>query len=309
MTHVETSIATAPARAPGGDRRWLILGVLGVAQLRVILDAAVIDVPLPSAQKALHSSNSNWQWIITGYLLPVESRSLLGGRLSDLPGRRLTFATGVPPSRISQLLPGSVSGRRAKLCASATAHRSRVVPLTSLSVCLTSGNFKSLIRPRMSTSIRIAVLEDHPAVGVGLERVVPSDPELQVLGFASSKADLWALLRGDRPDVVLALHRPGRDGPALCRESERRQQAPSMAADTAVADEARAVAVSLVGDDAVLAKSSPITAALETIRALARAPLTLKSASWRTALERAATIDPADHVIFVCLKPVARTPV
>jgi hypothetical protein len=35
-------------------RRWLILGVIGLAQLMVILDLTVMNVALPSAQRALH---------------------------------------------------------------------------------------------------------------------------------------------------------------------------------------------------------------------------------------------------------------
>jgi hypothetical protein len=37
----------------GRDRRWLILGVIGLAQLMVILDLTVMNIVLPSAQRAL----------------------------------------------------------------------------------------------------------------------------------------------------------------------------------------------------------------------------------------------------------------
>ena len=36
------------------DRRWLILGVIGLAQLIVVLDITVMNIALPSAQRALH---------------------------------------------------------------------------------------------------------------------------------------------------------------------------------------------------------------------------------------------------------------
>jgi EmrB/QacA subfamily drug resistance transporter len=95
MTPPDTSIATAPVRAPDYERRWLILGVLGIAQLMVVLDSTVVNIALPSAQKALHFSNANRQWVVTGYMLAFGSLLLLGGRLSDLFGRRLTFITGL----------------------------------------------------------------------------------------------------------------------------------------------------------------------------------------------------------------------
>jgi hypothetical protein len=45
--------ATSSNSAP--DRRWLILGVIGLAQLMVILDLTVMNIALPSAQRALGS--------------------------------------------------------------------------------------------------------------------------------------------------------------------------------------------------------------------------------------------------------------
>jgi hypothetical protein len=47
------------------DRRWLILGVIGLAQLMVILDLTVMNVALPSAQRALHFTTVDRQWVVT----------------------------------------------------------------------------------------------------------------------------------------------------------------------------------------------------------------------------------------------------
>ena len=41
------------------DRRWLILGVIGLAQLMVVLDLTVMNIALPSAQRALHFSTAD----------------------------------------------------------------------------------------------------------------------------------------------------------------------------------------------------------------------------------------------------------
>ena len=80
---------------PHHERRWLILGVLGLAQLMVVLDATVVNIALPSAQRALHFSNDNRQWIVTGYALAFGSLLLLGGRISDFFGRKWTFVVGL----------------------------------------------------------------------------------------------------------------------------------------------------------------------------------------------------------------------
>jgi hypothetical protein len=42
---------------PHHERRWLVLAILGIAQLMVVLDATIVNIALPSAQKALGFSN------------------------------------------------------------------------------------------------------------------------------------------------------------------------------------------------------------------------------------------------------------
>jgi EmrB/QacA subfamily drug resistance transporter len=61
----------------------------------VVLDATIVNIALPSAQKALGFSNDNRQWIVTAYALSFGSLLLLGGRLGDLFGRKRVFITGL----------------------------------------------------------------------------------------------------------------------------------------------------------------------------------------------------------------------
>ncbi|MDX6666191.1 MAG: hypothetical protein QOG68_2397 [Solirubrobacteraceae bacterium] len=77
------------------DRRWAILALLGVAQLMVVLDATIVNIALPSAQKGLHFTDDNRQWIVTAYALAFGSLLLLGGKLGDLFGRKWTFIVGL----------------------------------------------------------------------------------------------------------------------------------------------------------------------------------------------------------------------
>jgi len=76
-------------------RRWLTLGVIGIAQLMVVLDVTVMNIALPSAQRALHFTTVDRQWVVTAYTLAFGSLLLLGGRLADLLGRKVTFLTGL----------------------------------------------------------------------------------------------------------------------------------------------------------------------------------------------------------------------
>ena len=76
-------------------RRWWTLAVLSVASLMLALDATVINIALPSAQVDLGFSSANRQWLITAYALAFGSLLLLGGRLSDLWGRRVSLYVGL----------------------------------------------------------------------------------------------------------------------------------------------------------------------------------------------------------------------
>jgi EmrB/QacA subfamily drug resistance transporter len=89
------------------DRRWLILAVLSVAQLMVVLDATVVNIALPSAQQALHFSDSSRQWVITAYTLGFGSLLLLGGRLVDLFGRKRTLITGLTGFAVASAVGGT----------------------------------------------------------------------------------------------------------------------------------------------------------------------------------------------------------
>ena len=95
---------------PHHERRWAILAILGIAQLMVVLDATIVNIALPSAQKALHFSNDNRQWIVTAYSLAFGSLLLLGGKIADLFGRKWTFIGR--PGRLRAAPPRSAARRR-----------------------------------------------------------------------------------------------------------------------------------------------------------------------------------------------------
>src|SRR5436309_3153969 len=84
-----------PQAAHHHERRWLILAVLGLAQLMVVLDATIVNIALPSAQADLGFSDDSRQWIVTAYALAFGSLLLLGGRIGDLFGRKWVFLFGL----------------------------------------------------------------------------------------------------------------------------------------------------------------------------------------------------------------------
>jgi MFS family permease len=105
-------VSDAASTDSAWDRRgWLVLGVIGLAQLMVVLDLTVMNIALPSAQRALHFTTVDRQWVVTAYTLAFGSLLLLGGRLADLLGRKVTFLTGlIGFAGVSAFGGASVSG-------------------------------------------------------------------------------------------------------------------------------------------------------------------------------------------------------
>jgi len=87
--------ATPVADPAAARRRWLALGVIGIAQLMVVLDLTVMNIALPSAQRTLNFTTADRQWVVTAYSLAFGSLLLAGGKLGDLIGRRTTFLVGL----------------------------------------------------------------------------------------------------------------------------------------------------------------------------------------------------------------------
>jgi EmrB/QacA subfamily drug resistance transporter len=80
---------------PSRTRRWWALVAVSITQLMVALDATVINIALPRAQVDLNFTSANRQWLITAYALAFGSLMFLGGRLSDLWGRRSALVIGL----------------------------------------------------------------------------------------------------------------------------------------------------------------------------------------------------------------------
>jgi len=91
------------------SRRWWILGVVGLAQLMVVLDATIVNIALPSAQRDLAFSNADRQWVVTAYALAFGGLLLLGGRLSDLVGRRRMLIIGLVGFAAASALGGAAT--------------------------------------------------------------------------------------------------------------------------------------------------------------------------------------------------------
>jgi EmrB/QacA subfamily drug resistance transporter len=115
MSDTLTTTPTAPAvrdaarfaPAIAGDRRWTALAFIALAQLMVALDATIVSIALPSAQRTLQVSDAERQWVFTAYTLAFGSLLLLGGRVADYLGRKRTFLIGLAGFAVASALGGS----------------------------------------------------------------------------------------------------------------------------------------------------------------------------------------------------------
>src|SRR6201992_1390701 len=100
------SAVNPPSPTSSSPNRWAVLAVLGVAQLMVVLDATIVNIALPSAQRALQFSTEHRQWIITVYALAFGSLLLVGGKPGDLFGRKWTFIGGLIGFSVASAIGG-----------------------------------------------------------------------------------------------------------------------------------------------------------------------------------------------------------
>ncbi len=82
-------------RQRSGARRWWALAWISVTQLMMVVDGTVMNIAVPSAQVDLDLSDVQRQWVITVYVLAFGSLLLLGGRVSDVIGRRRALLIGL----------------------------------------------------------------------------------------------------------------------------------------------------------------------------------------------------------------------
>src|SRR3954453_11447279 len=100
---------TAAPPNPHHERRWLALGVILIAQMMLLLDAAFVNVALLAIQAVLGFADDSRGWVVTAYLLAFGSLLLLGGRLADAYGRKIVFIVGLVGFAVASAVAGAAS--------------------------------------------------------------------------------------------------------------------------------------------------------------------------------------------------------
>lgn len=118
--------------------------------------------------------------------------------------------------------------------------------------------------------MRVVVVDDHPALRIGLEAVLCEAPGVTPVGSAVSEIDLWPLLHRTDPDLVLLDYQlPGVDGLHVCRRIKDRPPAPFVVMYSAYAGGEFEVAAAIAGADGVVPKSATAATVAERIRRVA----------------------------------------
>jgi len=76
-------------------QRWVILGVICLAQLTVLLDNTVLNVAIPSLTRELGAGTADIQWMINAYSLVQSGLLLTAGSAADRFGRKKMLIAGL----------------------------------------------------------------------------------------------------------------------------------------------------------------------------------------------------------------------
>jgi EmrB/QacA subfamily drug resistance transporter len=227
--HMHAGDQSRSAMRPASGRKpWTTLILLGLAQFMVILDITVVNVALPSIAEDLAFAESDLQWVITAYVLFTGGLLMLGGRATDLFGRRRVFLGGLTVFALASLASGLASSPEALVAARAVqglgaamltpgalsivtttyVGGQRTAALAAWSAIGSAGAAAGVVLGGVLTSglgwewvffinVPVGVI-----AGIGVLRVVPSAPaaavgqRLDVLGAVTAVAGLVVLLYG-----------------------------------------------------------------------------------------------------------------
>jgi DNA-binding NarL/FixJ family response regulator len=147
--------------------------------------------------------------------------------------------------------------------------------------------------------IRVAVVDDHHAVRLGLHAAIRSEPGLVHTGVASNGAGVASMLERSRPDVILLdYHLPDADGLTLCRQIKSEPPAPGVILYSAFADAAMTVPALVAGADGIVHKGGPTRELFHAIRVVARGGEVLPPVSPPLLEAAGALLDPEDLPIL-----------
>jgi len=123
----------------------------------------------------------------------------------------------------------------------------------------------------MTSPVRVVLVDDHAVIRAGLEQLLSSTDDIEVVGTAANGAEALEVVRRIRPDVVLMdLQMPGVDGVAATRAMMAEQLGVDVLVLTSFSDSERIIAALDAGAVGYLLKDADPDDVLQGIRAVSR---------------------------------------
>jgi DNA-binding NarL/FixJ family response regulator len=140
-----------------------------------------------------------------------------------------------------------------------------------------NGNFEPTADPEYVrddadlSRLRVLVVDDHPAIRLGLSQLLDDQPDIFVVEVASSAEEARSLAESDPIDVAVVDYQLGsRSGLWLTRMLKRLEPAPSVVIYSAYCDGPLAAACVVAGADGLISKGGVGSELCHAVRAVAR---------------------------------------
>jgi len=196
------------------ERRWLALAIIALAQLIAALDATIVSIALPWAQRALGASDAERQWVITAYTLAFGGLLLTGGRIADTIGRKRTFLIGLAGFALASAIGGS-AGTFGVLLAARAAQGAFAALLAPTALSLLAVTFSEPRARARAFALYGAIAGSGAAIGLLLGGVLTQYLNWRWCLYVNVPIAViaaiggWRVLGGDRPAATPRFDIPG----------------------------------------------------------------------------------------------------
>ena len=148
-------------------------------------------------------------------------------------------------------------------------------------------------------TFRVVVVEDHPAVSAGVEKLLGAEPDIEIAGIAVGCAEATPLTESLRPNTTIVdMHLPDGNGIRLTQELIDRKLTGSVVVYTAFADDIVTLAALIAGASTVVSKGGLGDELVDAVRMAARGGSARPRISIDGLVEAAGRLDPDDIPIL-----------
>lgn len=94
------------ATNPPVSNKWYIMAAVAMGVFLATIDGSIVNIALPTLEKALEVDFSMVEWVVLAYLLTISTLMLGVGRLADIIGKKKIYAAGFVIFTVGSVLCG-----------------------------------------------------------------------------------------------------------------------------------------------------------------------------------------------------------